>query len=64
MMPQLLQALAVEHDRDRQRSVAAHIRPSRDSARRRPHRVAVRCGYWLISIGRRLVAPDLSTAAR
>jgi hypothetical protein len=63
MMPDLMQALANEHTRDRQRSIAAHRTRSDDPPSRRPHRVGVRCGYWLISIGCRLVAPDLPRAA-
>jgi len=67
MMPQLAEAIAIERTRDRQRSTAAHSTLQRDlpSGRgpHRPHRVGVRCGYWLISVGCRLVAPDLSAAA-
>jgi hypothetical protein len=62
MMPDLIQALAIEHTRDRQRSIAL-MTPASDAPSRRPHRVGVRCGYWLISIGCRLVAPDLTAAA-
>jgi hypothetical protein len=62
-MADLTQALARELIRDRERSVAAHITPSSRRPDHRPHRVAVRCGYWLISIGCRLVAPDLTSAA-
>jgi hypothetical protein len=63
MMPHLMELLAKEHERDRQRSIDAHFIPFNDSPRHRPHRVGVRCGYWLISVGCRLVAPDLSAAA-
>jgi hypothetical protein len=62
-MADLTQALARELIRDRERSVAAHSTPTIRRPDRRPHRVAVRCGYWLISIGCRLVAPDLTSAA-
>jgi hypothetical protein len=63
MMPDLLEALAAERTRDRQRSLAARVGSFDDPPSRRPHRVAVRFGYWLIALGCRLVAPDLTTAA-
>ena len=63
MMPQLMHALADEHARELHRSTAGRIPRSSELQTHRPHRVAVRCGYWLISIGCRLVAPDLSTVA-
>jgi hypothetical protein len=66
-MPDLIQALARERIRDREQSIAAHVTPFGDppsGSRRRPRRVTVRCGYWLISIGCRLVSPDLTAATR
>lgn len=60
-MSDLIQALARERIHDRERSIAAHITPFDDPPRHRRHRVAERFGYWLISIGCRLVAPNLST---
>jgi hypothetical protein len=64
MMPQLTEAIAIEQARDRQRSLDLHRHHAAgELPGRRPHRVAVRCGYWLISIGCRLVAPDLSAMA-
>ena len=61
MMPHLMQALADERTRDRDRELAARPRPvGADAAR--PRRVSIRFGYWLISIGCRLVAPDLTAA--
>jgi hypothetical protein len=67
MLPHLTQALAVEHTRDLERAIAASFAHSPylpTKPPRRSSRVSVRCGYWLISIGWRLAAPDLSTAAR
>jgi hypothetical protein len=64
MHPEQLQALAIEHARDRERGIAVRITPFGEEPRiRRTHRVGVRCGYWLISVGCRLVAPDLPAAA-
>jgi hypothetical protein len=63
MMPDLMQALANERTRDRERSISPHFTAFSDQPSRRPRRVAIRCGYWLITIGCRLVAPDLSTVA-
>jgi hypothetical protein len=62
MMPHLVHQLAIERERDRQRSVDAHIAGRSERSRRGHHRVGVRCGYWLICVGCRLVAPDLSAA--
>jgi hypothetical protein len=64
MMPQLMEAIAFERTRDRERSSAAPHLPSEATLSPRAHRVDVRIGYWLISLGCRLVAPDLSVAAR
>ncbi|HTW21401.1 MAG TPA: hypothetical protein VME70_14455 [Mycobacteriales bacterium] len=64
MMPQLRQALADEHTRDRERAIAARRSAYGEGASSRPHRVGVRVGYWLISVGCRLVAPDLTAAAQ
>jgi hypothetical protein len=62
MMPDLIHALANERAREQNRSLAAHMaHPNAPTPR--PHRVPVKMGYWLISIGCRLVAPDLRAAA-
>jgi hypothetical protein len=63
MMPDLLQSLANERVRDWERSFAAHNASFGAQPDDRPHRVAVRLGYWLISIGCRLAATDLAAAA-
>jgi hypothetical protein len=65
-MADMMQALAREQIHDRERSIAAHVTAFGAPSRRirRPHRVATRCGYWLISLGCRLVAPDLRPAVR
>jgi hypothetical protein len=65
-MADMMHALAREQIHDRERSIAAQVTPFGDPPRRdrRSHRVATRCGYWLISLGCRLVAPDLRPAVR
>jgi hypothetical protein len=64
MMPDLLQSLANERVRDRERLFAARNATFGEPPDRRPHRAEVRLGYWLISIGCRLAATDLAAAAR
>jgi hypothetical protein len=63
MMPDLMQALATERARDRERWAATHRDRHGAPSSRRSHRTTVRCGYWLISLGCRLVAPDLPRPA-
>ena len=62
MMPQLRQALAEEHSRDRERAIATHRNVRGQIADPGPRRIGVRIGYWLICVGCRLVAPDLTAA--